>query len=126
MSFDEGLYAWVQEALEPMGSVTMRRMMGGATLYLDGTVFAILIDDGIWLKSDAEADAIWDSEGCEKFSFTFKDGKVDVMNYRRAPLDVYDDPDAMRRWAALAVEAGMRSAAKKRPRKARSDPSSRT
>jgi DNA transformation protein len=117
MSFDEGLYAWVQEALEPMGRVSMRKMMGGATLYLDGTVFAILIDDGIWLKSDAEADAIWDSEGCEKFSFTFRDGKVDVMNYRRAPLDVYDDPDAMRRWATLAHEAGMRSAAKKKPRK---------
>ena len=32
MSFDEGLYAWVQDALEPLGAVTMRKMMGGATL----------------------------------------------------------------------------------------------
>ncbi|MEA3064705.1 MAG: transformation protein [Sphingomonadales bacterium] len=116
MSFDEGLYAWVEEAMAPLGSVTMRRMMGGATLYLDGTVFAILVEDELWLKSDAEADAIWDSEGCEKFTITFRDGKVDVMNYRRAPLDVYDDPDAMQRWAALAVEAGARGAAKKRPK----------
>jgi DNA transformation protein len=121
MSIDEGLYAWVEEALEPLGRVTMRKMMGGATLYLDGTIFAILIDEGLWLKSDAEADAIWDAEGCEKFSVTFRDGKVDVMNYRRAPLDVYDDPEAMQRWAQLAIEAGLRSAAKKRPRR----PSSR-
>jgi DNA transformation protein len=117
MSFDEGLYAWVQEALEPLGRVTMRKMMGGATLYLDGTIFAILDEGELWLKSDSESDSIWDSEGCEKFKITFKDGKVDVMNYRRAPLDVYDDPDAMQRWAALAVEAGARGAAKKRPRK---------
>ena len=117
MSFDEGLYAWVQEAMEPLGRVTMRKMMGGATLYLDGTIFAILVDDGIWLKSDSEADAIWDAEGCEKFSVTFKDGKVDVMNYRQAPLDVYDDADAMRHWAALALEAGARSAAKRKPRR---------
>ena len=115
MSFDEGLYTWVEEALEPLGRVTMRKMMGGATLYLDGTVFAILFESEIWLKADAESDSIWDSEGCEKFSVTFKDGRVDVMNYRRAPPDVYDDPEAMRRWAALAVEAGARSAAKKRP-----------
>jgi DNA transformation protein and related proteins len=115
MSFDEGLYAWVEEALEPLGRVTMRKMMGGATLYLDGAIFAILVDEGLWLKSDSEADAIWDAEGCEKFTVTFKDGKVDVMNYRRAPLDVYDDPEAMRRWAALAVEAGLRSAAKRKP-----------
>src|SRR4051794_32966537 len=122
MSYDDGLYAWVQEAMEPIGGVSMRKMMGGATLYLDGTIFAILIDDGLWLKSDSEADAIWDAEGCEKFSTTFKDGKVDVMNYRRAPQDVYDDPDAMRRWAGLALEAGSRAAAKKRPRR---KPSSR-
>ncbi|HEX8309089.1 MAG TPA: TfoX/Sxy family protein [Allosphingosinicella sp.] len=116
MSFDEGLVAWVQESLEPMGAVTMRRMMGGATLYLDGTIFAILDEGEIWLKADAESDALWDAEGCEMFSMTFKDGKVGVMNYRRAPQDVYDDPDAMRRWAALAVEAGARGSAKKRPR----------
>ncbi|HEX8063116.1 MAG TPA: TfoX/Sxy family protein [Allosphingosinicella sp.] len=115
MSFDEGLCAWVQEALEPLGAVTMRKMMGGATLYLDGIVFAILLDE-LWLKADAETDPIWDGEGCEKFRVTFKDGKVDVMNYRRAPQDVYDDPEAMRRWAALAAEAGARAAAKKRPR----------
>jgi DNA transformation protein len=117
MSFDEGLYAWVQEAMEPAGAVTMRKMMGGATLYLDGIIFAILVDDGIWLKSDSEADSLWDAEGCEKFRVTFKDGKVDVMNYRRAPQDVYDDPEALQRWAALAIEAGARGAAKKRPRK---------
>ena len=116
MSFDESLYAWVEEAMEPVGRVSLRKMMGGATLYLDGVIFAILVDDGIWLKSDAVADSLWDGEGCEKFSVTFRDGKVDTMNYRRAPLDVYDDPEAMRRWAAPAVEAGLRSAAKKKPR----------
>jgi DNA transformation protein and related proteins len=119
MSFDEGLYAWVQEALEPLGRVSMRKMMGGATLYLDGTIFAILDDDEIWFKADDESNAVWDEEGCERFSVTFKDGTVDTMNYRRAPTDVYDDPEAMQNWARLAVGAGQRGAAKKRPRKAK-------
>ena len=114
MSFDESLYAWVQEALEPVGSVTMRKMMGGATLYLDGAIFAIMDEGELWFKADAETDATWDAAGCERFSVTFKDGRVDTMNYRRAPADVYDDPDEMRRWASLAVEAGLRGAAKKR------------
>jgi len=117
MSFDEGLYAWVQEALEPIGSVSLRKMMGGATLYLDGVIFAILDDGELWFKSDPEADAIWDAEGCERFSVTFKDGRVDTMNYRRAPTDVYDDAEAMQRWARLALEAGVRGSAKKRRRK---------
>ena len=112
---DEGLLAWTQEALEPLGSVTMRKMMGGATLYLDATVFAILDEGEIWFKADAETDAMWDAAGCQRFSVTFKDGRVDTMNYRRGPLDVYDDPVAMQRWAALAVEVGLRAAAKRKP-----------
>ncbi len=116
MSVDEGLYAWVQEALEPLGSVTMRRMMGAATLYLDGVIFAVLDESELWFKADAESAAIWDEAGCDRFTFTDKDGKVETMNYRRAPTDVYDEAEAMQRWASLAVEAGLRGAAKKRPR----------
>ena len=52
MSIDEGLLAWVEEALEPLGRVTNRPMMGGATLYLDSTVFAILADGDLRFKAD--------------------------------------------------------------------------
>ncbi len=117
MSIDEGLFAWVQEGLEPLGRVTMRKMMGGATLYLDGTVFAILDEGELWLKADAETDATWDAQGCDRFTYTFDDGRTGSMNYRRAPSDVYDDGEALQRWASLALEAGLRSAAKKKPRK---------
>ena len=119
MSVDEGLYAWVREALEPLGSVTMRRMMGAATLYLDGVIFGVLDDSELWFKSDAETNAIWDEAGCERFTFTAKDGRVETMNYRRAPSEVHDDPEAMRHWASLAQAAGLRGAAKKRPKKPR-------
>jgi len=121
MSYDEGLYAWVQEALEPLGTVSIRKMMGGATLYLDGVIFAILFEDGIWFKSDAESDSVWDAEGCERFAFTMKDGKVESMNYRRGPEDVHDDPEAMQHWARIAVQAGMRGAAKKKPKRKRGE-----
>ena len=115
MAFDEGLVAWVQEALEPIGIVTMRRMMGAATLYLDGVVFAV-VEDELWLKADAETDDLWDEAGCERFTFTGRDGRTEVMNYRRAPAEVYDDSEALQRWARLAVQAGERAAARKRPK----------
>jgi DNA transformation protein len=115
MSIDEGLYAWVCEALEPIGTVSMRKMMGAAVLYLDGIVFAVL-DDELWLKADAESAPIWDAAGCARFSFTLKGGTVESMNYRRAPSEVHDDAEAMQHWANVAVAAGQRAAAKKRPR----------
>jgi DNA transformation protein len=114
---DEGLYSWVREALEPIGTVSMRNMMGGATLYLDSVVFAIMDESEIWFKADDESNAVWDAEGCERFSFIFKDGREGTMNYRRAPAGVYDDVEVMQRWARLAQEAGARGAARKRPRR---------
>jgi DNA transformation protein len=116
MSIDQGLLAWVEEALEPLGPVTLRKMMGAAVLYLDGVIFAVLDEGEIWFKSDAETNAIWDGEGCERFTFTARDGRVETMNYRRAPSDVHDDAEAMQRWAALAREAGLRAAATRKKR----------
>jgi DNA transformation protein len=120
MSFDESLVALVEEALEPVGTVAMRKMMGGAMLYCDGLVFALLYGDSLWFKADADSDAVWDAQGCERFTIAFKDGKTETMNYRRASDDVYDDPDALRECARLALEAGARAAARKAPRLPRS------
>lgn len=116
MAYDAGLVEWVTEALEPLGTVTMRKMMGGATLYLDGSIFGIVDEGEIWFKADAESNAVWDEIGAERFSVTFATGMVDTMNYRRAPADVYDDADAMREWAAMGIAAGLR-APKKKPKK---------
>lgn len=114
MSLDTGLIDWVAEALAPLGTVTHRRMMGGATLYLDGTVFAIVALDALWFKRDAANDAEWDAAGCERFAYPRKDGTVATMNYRRAPDEVHDDAEAMRRWAELGLQAGRRAPARRK------------
>lgn len=114
MPYDTGLVEWAKEALEPLGSITMRPMMGAATLYFEGRIFAIVDETEIWFKADAESAPIWDQAGCERFTFTGKDGRTETMNYRRAPADVYDDADAMREWAGVAMAAAQRAPAKKK------------
>ncbi len=113
MAADAGLVAWVAEAMEPVGAVTSRAMMGGATLYCDGVVFAIVADDALWFKADRVSDAAWDAAGCERFSYQ-REGGVATMSYRRAPDEAYDDAEALRRWAELALEAGRRGAISRR------------
>jgi DNA transformation protein and related proteins len=117
MAIDEALYAWLEDALAPMGGLSLRKMMGGATLYLDGTIFGIMVDGELWLKSDAEADPVWDTVSTERFTVTFKDGSIDQMNYRRAPSDVYDDADELQRWVSVSLAAGRRRVVKKRPKR---------
>ncbi len=115
MTLDRGLIDWMAEALLADGVVTHRRMMGGATLYLDGIVFAIVGGDGdLWFKADADSDAAWDAAGCARFTYERSDGRVATMNYRRAPQDCHDDAEALRTWALLGVAAGRRAPRKKR------------
>lgn len=114
MTADPGLIEWSKESLEPLGTITHRAMMGAAMLYCDGTVFAVVDDEAIYFKVDVHSVAIWDDAGCPPFTFANSLGETVSMNYRRAPDDVYDDADAMRHWAALGIEAGLRSPRKKR------------
>ena len=117
MAFDEGLADWVAEAVEPLGRVTRKRLFGGAALYCDGVAFAILAFDALWLKADADTDAEWDAVGAPRFTVERDGGKVQSMNYRRAPDETYDDADELRRWAQLAIEAGQRAAVAKSKRR---------
>jgi DNA transformation protein and related proteins len=110
VSLDTGLVDWVEEASAPLGTVTWRKMMGGATFYLDGTVYAIIAGDALWFKADAESDAEWDAMGAERFSMVDKSGATKTMNYRRAPDDSYDDSEAFRACAERGLAAGWRAA----------------
>ena len=112
MAFDRGLIDWAAEAMEPVGAVTHRPMMGGATLYCDGVVFAIVADDARWFKADKVSDAEWDAAGAPRFTYEMGEGRTGSMNYRRAP----DDADALRRWAELALEAGRRGPSRRKTR----------
>ncbi|MDQ2764310.1 MAG: TfoX/Sxy family protein [Pseudomonadota bacterium] len=113
MAVDQGLIDWVAEAMEPVGVVTTRAMMGGATLYCGGTIFAIVALDALWFKADAVSDALWDAAECPRFTFEMGEGRIGSMNYRRAPDDVYDDADELRRWGLLGIAAGERAPVKK-------------
>ncbi|MDE2585460.1 MAG: TfoX/Sxy family protein, partial [Betaproteobacteria bacterium] len=43
---------YLLESLAPLGRVVAKRMFGGTGLFLDGLMFAIVIDDQLWLKAD--------------------------------------------------------------------------
>lgn len=109
MAADPGLIDWVAEAMEPVGHVTSKRLFGGASLYCDGLAFAIVGFDALWFKADGESDAQWDAVGAVRFTVERENGKTQSLNYRRAPDDVYDDPDELRRWGLLALEASRRA-----------------
>ncbi len=100
-----------RDLCRPLGDVTWKRMFGGLCLWHEALPFAIVIDDVLWLKVDAENLAAFEERGLPQFSYTTKTGRVTVMSYARAPEEVYDDPDVFVDWARSAIAAARRVAA---------------
>lgn len=117
MALGKEFEAFASERLSVLGEISVRRMFGGAGVYCDGLFFALLDDDELYLKSDDETRATYEAAGLTQFSYQLKDGPRQSMAYYRAPEEVFDDEDELRRWARLALGAAARAAAKK-PKKA--------
>lgn len=101
MAVTDSDIAFVKELFSGLGPLTHRKMMGGATFYSDGQVFAILSSEGeVFLKAkDAFAEAMADA-GSRIFGMNGK-----TMGYWTLPEDALDDPELATDWARRALDA---------------------
>ncbi len=114
-------HEFVIELLAPMGLVSIRRMFGGAGVFRDGLMFALLADDTLYLKTDASLRTDLEAEGGAPFIWTKPStGEAIDMGYVSLPSSAMDDPDEAASWArrALAV-AKAKAAAKPVPKPGR-------
>jgi DNA transformation protein and related proteins len=104
------------DLLRSAGPCVAKRMFGGYGISTDGLTIAILTDLGdgekLWLKGDDVTRGRYEAAGCKIFTYPMK-GVPRSMNYFSSPEDAMDSPDAMRPWAALALECALRARAGK-------------
>ena len=105
--------AFLREQMADFGPVTSRRMFGGAGLYRDGTIFALVVDDTLYLKADGEIRAGFEAEGLQPFTYDTKLGERTITSYWRSPERCLDDPDEMTLWCRKAWGAALRAGAAK-------------
>lgn len=80
-------------------------MFGGAGIFADGLMFALISDDRIYLKADAAGAAAFERESCAPFRYKTKTGGRTAMSYWRLPDRLYDEPEELARWAQQALAA---------------------
>jgi DNA transformation protein and related proteins len=93
----------IVELFSVFGPVTVRRMFGGAGIYADGTMFALIADGAIYLKTGESSVAMFEREGLAPFTFSKRTGERVVTSYRRMPDRLYDDPEELAVWARAAL-----------------------
>lgn len=102
----------ISELFSAFGPVSVRRMFGGAGIFADGLMIALVSNGDIFLKADDETSPAFEREGLMPFTYGAKRRRV-VMSYWRMPERLLDDPDELAAWAKAALAAARRSAAKK-------------
>jgi DNA transformation protein len=98
---------YILDQLRSFGSVTAKRMFGGAGLYHRGLFFGLAADDAIYLKVDDSNR----QEYLDAGSAPFRPFGSYVMGYFEVPADVLEDPDVLASWARKAFAAASRSSA---------------
>ena len=106
---------YLLELMQPLGPVSAKAMFGGYGIYIDELMFAIVVDDVLYLKTGADNRPDFEQRGLRPFTY-LRGGKTCSMSYSEAPAEVLDDPEKMKTWANSAIEAALKNR-KQRPRK---------
>ncbi len=115
---------YLRDQFAEFGPVDIRRMFGGAGVFADDVMIALVAYETLYLRIDDQTRAAFEAEGCQPFVYDGK-GKPIEMPYMEAPGEALDDPSEMARWAELALGAARRAKAAKKPKKAGSKPRTR-
>ncbi len=105
MTANDSTAAFLVEQLATLGGITVRRMFGGAGVFCDGVMFALIADDIVYLKAAAADQAAFKAEGLGPFTYDKGQGKTATMSYWQMPERLLDDTDELCIWARRAIAA---------------------
>jgi DNA transformation protein len=109
MGVSDEFVAFVVEQLAGWGAVSVRRMFGGAGLYREGTMFAVIADDVAYLKVDDSNRGDFLRVGSAPFEPYPDKIKTTIRTYYEIPADVLENPDELARWAERSWHIARRS-----------------
>jgi DNA transformation protein len=108
MPISDEFVDYVIDQLSAWGEVSARKMFGGAGLYRDGTMFALIADDVAYLKVDDSNREDFVEAGSLPFNPYPDKVKTTVMSYYEIPADVLENPDLLAEWAERSLAIARR------------------
>lgn len=115
MANSAGYKEFLTDLLSGFGPVSIRNMFGGAGVYAEGVMFAIVVDDTLYLKVDEVSAEAFAAEGKHPFTYRPKGRAPVAMSYWEIPERLLDDPEELAVWAGRAHDIAL--AAKTKPKR---------
>lgn len=118
MAISPAYKEFLLDQLAPFGPVSIRRMFGGAGIFRDGLMFALVADDTLYLKVDATNQADFEAKGMQPFTYLRK-SKPASLRYYEVPAEILEDPQDLLPWAEKAFAVALAASRAKSPSKRR-------
>lgn len=99
---------YVVELMSGWAAVSARKMFGGYGLYRDGLMFALIVEDELFFKTDANNVAQFERAGSSPFVYQSRARTVQ-MSYWSAPAASLDSPAEMGEWCLSAYGSALRA-----------------
>jgi DNA transformation protein and related proteins len=103
MAVTVGYKEFLEDLLASFGPVSIRNMFSGAGVYADGVMFAILVNDTLYLRADAVSARDFAAEGKAPFASRRKGRAPIAMSYWEVPDRLLEDPEELGMGAARAT-----------------------
>lgn len=117
---------FLREQLEPLGSITMRRMFGKTGVFCDGFMLGMVRDDTLYFRvDDKNQEILKEAEAFPPLNYQKKGGSIDLA-FWRAPERLFDQPEELIAWAQAALGAARRVAIRRDKVSARELPAGAT
>lgn len=112
--------AHVVDLLRGWAPIAVRRMFSGHGLYRGDVIFALVIADVLYFKTDEINRAAYQAAGMAPFSYTRAGRPAVITSYHAVPSDLLEGDGALADWAEQAFAASLRvrkakTSSRKRP-----------
>ena len=106
MALTESFKDFVLDQLMGLGEYESKRMFGGVALLSQGSAFAKIKHDKLWLKVDDSNRADFESRDMPQYTYGKDNSRR--LNFYETPVEVLEDSDQLLAWSRKSIEVATR------------------
>lgn len=109
MQVKSNLANYVEEQLAFLGRISAKSIFGGVGIFVDERLLGIVMEDKLYLHTDASNLREYQSRGMQQFK-PYPNAFDLTTDHHQVPTEVLDDPEELKRWGQQALAAAIEAA----------------
>ena len=100
---------YVEEQLGFLGRISTKSIFGGIGIFVDERLLGIVMDDKLYLHTDATNLGVYQERGMQQFK-PYPNAFDLTTDHHQVPAEIVDDPKQLKVWGEQALAAAIEAA----------------